>query len=113
MFSWVSEKMVGSGLDGLLLGKNMSTQKTKNILKNLIPPLYQFIKLNHNSFLVLALGLQCGLSTILYGWVPSSEDQAMFYATSFIWGATSASLEFLIMCKLHLNILRLLSIHSW
>ena len=24
MFSWVSEKMVGSGLDGLLLGKNIN-----------------------------------------------------------------------------------------
>ena len=24
MFSWVSEKMVGSGLDGLLLGKNVN-----------------------------------------------------------------------------------------
>ena len=53
----------------------------------------------HDFVSVLVIGFQSGLSTILYGWVPSSKDQAMFYAISFIWGATSASLEFLILCK--------------
>ena len=100
MFSWVSEKMVGSGLDGLLLGKNIY-ENMITVITGYFP--YDFF----NSivltliilFSVLAIGFQCGLSAILYGWVPSSKDQAMFYATSFIWGATSASLEFLILCK--------------
>ena len=94
MFSWVSEKMVGSGLDGLLLGKNINENMIA--MKIFFRSIVLTIKI---MFLVLAIGFQCGLSAILYGWVPSSKDQAMFYATSFIWGATSASLEFLILCK--------------
>merc|ERR1719507_1210602 len=51
----------------------------------------------HILLFVLALGLQCGLGIVLCGWVPSSEDKAMFYATSFIWGSTAASWDFLMM----------------
>ena len=108
VFSWVSEKMIALGPHGLLFG-----MKYYISLLNLFPKLLfntatsiyftpsniKCIPYTHCIFSVVALGFQSGLGIILCQWVPSSDDQAMFYATSFIWGTTSASWEFLILCK--------------
>ena len=48
---------------------------------------------------VLSTLFQSGLFVIFLKWVPSLDDQGMFFATTFIWGTTSAAWDFILLSK--------------
>ena len=58
---------------------------------------YKHIPYSH--FIGIAFSFQCGLGVIIHNWAPSSEDVAMFYSVSLIWGSVVGCWEFIITCK--------------
>ena len=60
---------------------------------------HKYKHISYSNFIGIAFSFQCGLAVIIRNWAPSSQDVAMFYSVSFIWGSVVVCWEFMITCK--------------